>query len=75
MEGRRDIDVGSVFVGSNLELNWRSYSNCGGGCQLIREDLHGTERNFKQVKFRNFWDFLEVWEATVPPVVNESLPC
>ena len=42
MGGRMYIDLASLFVACDLNLNWWSYSRSGCPSQLISGDLHGT---------------------------------
>ena len=42
MQGRMDIVLASLFVGSDLNLNWWRCGGCGGGSQVIRRDLQWT---------------------------------
>ena len=48
MEGRMDVDQASVFVVSDLNLNWWSCGHCGFPSQLILGDLQWAVENFPQ---------------------------
>jgi hypothetical protein len=39
MEGRMHLDLGSLFVACELELNWWNCGDCGCPSQVILEDL------------------------------------
>jgi hypothetical protein len=54
IEGRMEVDLGSLFVGSDLNLNWWSCGDCGSRSQLILGDLHGMWKIFHQVNLRVF---------------------
>ena len=48
MEDRRQIDLASEVVANELNLNWRSYSSCGGPSLLIKSDLQRIWKIFQQ---------------------------
>ena len=62
VEGRIDIDLGSIIVGSDLELNWGSYSSWGGASLLIRRDLQWT----KEISTKSICEFFQFGRAVVP---------